>query len=102
MLQNHQSNVHVGPGEAPSTLMHSFLTLSQRSESICVALPGVQKVASAGIGGTNPTPRSELAKPVKGGKVCVFFFGGGCHIKEEDLHGSTGRLLGKRGRGARR
>ena len=32
--------------------------------------------------------------------VCVG--GGGCHIKEEDLHGSTGRMLKKTGRGARR
>ena len=71
MLQNHQSNVHVGPTEAPSTLIHSFLTLLQHSESICVALPGVQKVASAGIGGTNPIPCSELAKPVKGGNAAT-------------------------------
>ena len=26
------------------------------------------------------------------GAVCVWEGGGGCHIKEEDLHGSTGRL----------
>mmetsp|Transcript_99250 Transcript_99250/g.167325 ORF Transcript_99250/g.167325 Transcript_99250/m.167325 type:complete len:115 (+) Transcript_99250:236-580(+) len=71
MLQNHQSHVHVGAAEAPSTLIHSFLTLSQRSESIRVALPGVQKVASVGIGGTNPIPRSELAKPVKGGNTAT-------------------------------
>ena len=71
MLQNHQSNVHVGPAEAPSTLIHSFLTMSERFESIHVALPGVQKVASAGIGVC----------------VCVCVWRKN-NIKEGDPHGS--------------
>ena len=50
-----------------------------------------------------------LALPLGGGvfpgrgRTCgCVWGGGGCYIKEEDLHGSTGRLLGKRGRRARR
>ena len=55
-LQNHQSNVHVGPAEAPSTLIHSFLSLSQCSVSIRSALPGVQTVALEGVEGPPPPP----------------------------------------------